>query len=142
MGDYRTYRVSAGKRAATVEWLTRGLEASGCRIISAPAHNVAPFRIIFDTPEGERIGAIFYLFTITCVPTRNRPLDECRFQIKYGNKDGRLHEVWQDPAGLYTTVFLGIDPATAVPIVANIPDPMIAPIPSMTTSNAPSARLS
>ena len=42
-----------------------------------------------------------------------------RFQIKYENKDGRLHEIWQDPAGLYTTVFLGIDPATGCFVAAD-----------------------
>ena len=30
--------------------------------------------------------------------------------MKYGKKDGREHELWQDPYGLYTTVFMGISP--------------------------------
>lgn len=110
--ELRTYRVMPSRRGPTVEWLVRGLEAAGCRILSAPAPNVAPFKIIFETREGERVGAIFYLFTITCVATKNRPTDECRFQLKYGKKDGQLHALWQDPTGLYTTVFLGIEAAT------------------------------
>ncbi|HLI10561.1 MAG TPA: hypothetical protein VKY65_03085 [Alphaproteobacteria bacterium] len=65
------------------------------------------------------MGALFYLFTITCVLTRNRPADECRFQVKYGNKDGLLHELWQDPTGLYTTVFLGIEPETGCFVAAD-----------------------
>src|ERR1051326_9194864 len=112
MSDFRSYRVNASRRAPTIDRLIRGLEGSGCRIITPPARYIAPFKIVFEAPDGERIGVIFFLFTITCVSTKNRPADECRFQIKYGNKDGRLHEIWQDPAGLYTTVFLGIDPAT------------------------------
>ncbi len=119
MGDFRSYRVNAPKRAPTIDWLVRGLEAAGCRIITPPVRDFAPFKVVFEAPDGERIGALFYLFTITCVPTKNRPLDECRFQIKYGNKDGRLHEIWQDPAGLYTTVFLGIDPTTGCFVAAD-----------------------
>jgi hypothetical protein len=119
-GDtYRTYRVSPGKRAGTIDWLVRGLEMGGCRIIVPPARNTAPFKIILDTPDGERIGVILYLFTISCVLTRNRPGDECRFQIKYGGRDGLLHELWQDPTGLYTTVLLGIDPTTGCWVAAD-----------------------
>ena len=70
-------------------------------------------------PDGQRMGAIFYLFTISCVLTKNRPADECRFQIKYGQRDGLLHELWQDPTGLYTTLFLGIDPETGCFVAAD-----------------------
>ena len=44
-------------------------------------------------------------------PSRRRivPLDEHRFQVKYGSKDGLLHEIWQDPFELYTTLFFGIN---------------------------------
>jgi hypothetical protein len=37
-------------------------------------------------------------------------LDEHRFQVKYGSKDGSLHDLWQDPYELYTTLFIGINP--------------------------------
>jgi len=117
--DYRTYRVLSAKRGPTLDWLTRGLEASGCRIVTPPRRDTAPFRIIFDMPDGQRMGAIFYLFTISCVLTKNRPADECRFQIKYGQRDGLLHELWQDPTGLYTTLFLGIDPETGCFVAAD-----------------------
>ena len=30
-------------------------------------------------------------------------------KVKYGSKDGRLHRLWQDPFGLSTTLFLGIN---------------------------------
>lgn len=119
MEAYRTYRVSAAARGQTVDWLLRGLVSAGCKIITEPARTSAPFRVIFDAPDGERIGAIFYLFTIGCRETKNRPLDECRFQIKYGNKDGLEHEIWQDPTGLYTTVFLGIDPLSGCFVAAD-----------------------
>lgn len=86
------------------------LRAEGCRIIhqSPPTH--APFRITFETPGGERMGIIAYAFLATFTPTKNRPEDEHSFQVKYGSKDGKLHDLWQDPYGLYVTLFLGINP--------------------------------
>ena len=59
---------------------------------------------------GERMGIVAYAFLANTKLTRNRPSDEHRFQIKYGTKDGELHEIWQDPFELYTTLFLGINP--------------------------------
>ncbi|HVA14810.1 MAG TPA: hypothetical protein VNF99_16310 [Stellaceae bacterium] len=119
MEPYKTYRVSAAARSETLGWLLRGLMQAGCNIISEPARDIAPFKVIFDTPDGERMGAIFYLFTIGCRETPNRPADECRFQIKYGTKDGGDHEIWQDPTGLHTTVFLGIEPETGCFVAAD-----------------------
>ncbi len=81
-------------------------------MLHIPPANVAPFRFVFEAPNGERMGALIYAFTVTCVETRNRPSDECRFQLKYGSKDGQLHDLWQDPCGLYTTLLMGIDPTS------------------------------
>lgn len=90
--------------------MLRALERSGCTIIHEPARNVAPFRIVFDTPAGERIGVVAYAFLANSEITKNRPPDEWRFQIKYGSQFDKLHPVWIDPHGLYTTIFLGISP--------------------------------
>jgi hypothetical protein len=65
---------------------------------------------VFDTPEGERMGIFVYAFFANSRQTRNRPEDEHRFQVKYGTKDSKLHTIWQDPYGLYTTLLVGIDP--------------------------------
>lgn len=40
----------------------------------------------------------------------NRPEDERSFQVKYGPDDKKLHELWQDPLGIFTTLLIGIDP--------------------------------
>jgi len=91
--------------------MQEALTASGCRIIAAADPGEAPFRITFETADGERLGIVAYAFLITRTPTLNRPSDERSFQIKYGSKkDNSDHNIWQDPAGLYTTLFLGIDP--------------------------------
>ena len=86
------------------------LEKQGCRIIFAPQPNVAPFRITFETPQGERMGIVAYSFLANNKEIKNRPRDEHRFQIKYGGDLSGLHEIWQDPYGLYVTLLIGINP--------------------------------
>jgi len=55
------------------------------------------------------MGVLAYAFTANQVLTPNRPVDEHRFQVKYGSDSKRLHELWQDPFGLYTTILVGIN---------------------------------
>jgi len=86
------------------------LEACGCQIIRASDPDVAPFKISFTTPEGERMGILAYAFFANSELTKNRPDDEYRFQLKYGPKTGEMQEIWQDAYGLYTTLLLGISP--------------------------------
>jgi hypothetical protein len=107
--EYRTYRVDRKEREPLLAFMLGALKKDGCRIIYAPPPDRAPFRIIFETREGERIGIIAYAFFANNHQTKNRPIDEHRFQIKYGSKTGELHSLWQDPFGLYTTLFVGIN---------------------------------
>jgi len=106
----RMYGVQARDREPLIAFMINALRAEGCRIIHEPDPNEAPFRITFETPTGERLGIIAYAFLATFTPTKNRPVDEHSFQVKYGSKDGEQHELWQDPYGLYVTLFLGINP--------------------------------
>lgn len=106
----RRYPVQRAARAPLVEFMLDSLRASGCTILHAPDASTAPFVITFETPEGERIGVVAYAFLANESPTKvNRPADERSFQIKYGPDDKQLHQLFQDPLGLYTTLFLGID---------------------------------
>lgn len=108
--DYRIYRVQATARAPLLAFMKSALRDAGCSIIQCSPDHEAPFRISFETPEGERMGILAYAFLANNRRTRNRPADEHRFQIKYGSKDGEYHDLYQDPYGLYTTLFLGINP--------------------------------
>lgn len=103
------FGVSARGRTRLVEFMESALRDAGCAIIHRSPPNEAPFRLSFLTPWGDRMGILAYAFTANTRLTRNRPDDEHRFQVKYGSKDGRLHHLWQDPFGLYTTIFLGIN---------------------------------
>ncbi len=97
-------------REPLIKFMLDALEDQGCRIIHRPAPNSAPFRITFETPQGERLGVIAYAFLANNRKIKNRPEDEHRFQIKYGGDLSGLHELWQDPYGLYVTLLVGINP--------------------------------
>ena len=56
------------------------------------------------------MGIVAYAFLANNREIRNRPKDEHRFQIKYGADLTGLHEIWQDPYGLYVTLLIGINP--------------------------------
>ena len=108
----RQYRVLPKDRRPLIDWMLAALRGSGCRIIHEPPPNRAPFRITFETPLGERLGIIAYAFYANNTLTKNRPTDEWRLQAKYGSKERKKadHEIWQDPHGLYVTLFIGINP--------------------------------
>jgi hypothetical protein len=107
----RTYGVMKAKREPLVRFMREALESQACRIIYSSAPNRAPFVITFETSTGERMGVVAYAFLATRTPTQNRPQDERSFQVKYGSKRDNLdHAIFQDPLGLFTTIFLGISP--------------------------------
>ena len=108
--DYRRFKVSRRDRAPLLAFISDALENCGCRLLRVSSPNEAPFRISFEAPDGERMGIIAYAFLANMRPTRNRPIGEHRIQIKYGSKDGELHNLWQDPFDLYTTILVGINP--------------------------------
>ncbi len=102
--------------------MVNALEGQGCQLISVPSPKSAPFRLTFQTPQGERIGIVAYAFLANNKEIKNRPKDEHRFQIKYGGDLSGLHEIWQDPYGLYVTLLLGINPEMGFFVAA---DPVI-----------------
>ncbi len=108
--EYRTYAVDRQKREPLLRFIRHSLEHCGCRLLRFSDAAEAPFRIGFETPDGERMGIIAYAFYANRRITKNRPDDEHRFQVKYGTKTAELHSLWQDPHGLYTTLFLGVNP--------------------------------
>lgn len=120
--SFKTYRVLAKDREPLIKFMVDALEKQGCRILHRPDPTVAPFRITFETPQGERLGVVAYAFLANNELIKNRPDDEHRFQVKYGGDLSGIHEVWQDPYGLYVTLFLGINPEERFFVAA---DPVI-----------------
>lgn len=104
-----TYGVNPSDREPLIRFMVDALRKQGCRIIHTPAPTSAPFRITFETPQGERMGIVAYAFLANNKAIRNRPEDEHRFQVKYGGDLSGHHEIWQDPYGLYVTLLVGIN---------------------------------
>lgn len=119
---HRTYRVLTRDKEPLLRFILDALHAEGCRVLSHSPPNEAPFQITFETPLGERLGILCYAFFANSKITKNRPSDEHRFQVKYGSDDGKLHQLWQDPFRLYTTLFLGINPEQGFFVAA---DPLL-----------------
>lgn len=106
MADFRTYKVQPSARRPLLDFMTGALTQAGCRALFVSFADIAPFRITFETPEGERMGVIAYAFHASSVLTKHRPPDENRFQVKFGPDDKKLHLIWTDPYLLYTTLWL------------------------------------
>src|SRR5689334_22575148 len=118
----RTYSVSATKRRPLIEFMLGALSEAGCKVLHVSDADRAPFVVTFETPSGERMGIVAYAFLATRTPTMNRPLDERSFQIKYASKESyeeNLHELWQDPMGMFTTLLIGIDPISGFCVSAD-----------------------
>lgn len=107
--EYRSYSVKRKDREPLLAFMLQALRGEGCQILYSSSPLEAPFRITFETPQGERLGILAYAFLANSRLTPKRPPDEHRFQLKYGSKDGLLHDLWQDPFGLYTTLLVGIN---------------------------------
>lgn len=109
---YRVYQVNPRHRSPLLDFILNALRASKCRPIQYSSPDHAPFRISFETSEGDRMGIVAYAFLANTKATRNRPSDEYRFQLKYGSKEARnVHDLWQDPFGVYTTILIGVSPS-------------------------------
>lgn len=109
-----------------MDFMLGALADAGCRVLHSSPPDQAPFVITFETASGERMGIVAYAFLATRTLTTNRPSDERTFQIKYGSKADyyheNLHDLWQDPMGMFTTLLLGIDPVGGFCVSA---DPVI-----------------
>ena len=79
--------------------------ASGARLLFSSGPSVAPLFIGVEAPDGERIGVNGYVFHANKVATKNRPSDEHRAQIRYGDVNSKTwresgHPLGFDPAGM------------------------------------------
>src|ERR1700722_12661710 len=126
--SWKVYSVSAHDKAPLLAFIREAFEMRGCVIRHISAANRAPFHIVLDMPGGERVGVLAYAFLANSRPTRNRPPDEHRFQIKYGGDLSGVIDVAVGPFGVTTTIFVGIDLERGVFVAAdplmNNPSPM------------------
>lgn len=113
----RTYaRVYAPvQRAAGHALVEEAVTASGARLLYSSGPSAAPLFVGVDTPDGERIGVNAYVFHANKVATRNRPSDEHRAQIRYGDVNSKAwresgHPLGFDPTGIDLTLVLVAHP--------------------------------
>jgi hypothetical protein len=108
-GYFRVYRV---QRGAEREFLLEAIARAGARQVSDSGPALAPLHVVIEDSDGIRQGALVYLFSAGHEEIRNRPADEHRLQIKYGDitEDWRQqdHSVGLDPTGLEVTAVLAV----------------------------------
>lgn len=98
-----------------VQVLEEAVEESGGRVVYSSfwPHQVAPMYIGAEDTAGRRYGLLVYPFTTTKRATRNRPADEHRAQIRFGDpvraRDER-NPLARDVAGVDVTLVLAVDP--------------------------------
>jgi hypothetical protein len=97
------------------EFLEAAVVRSGGRVLYSSGPDVAPLFLALEDAEGTRQGVMAYAFWANRKVTRNRPADEHRLQIRYGDVNSAAwraehHPVGLDPTGFETTLVLGVEP--------------------------------
>lgn len=108
--DY--FRTYSAQRRAELEFVMTAVHQSGGRLLANTAPLMAPAHFAIQEPDGASTGVLAYLFSAGHQEIRNRPTDEHRLQIKYGD----ITEEWRrehhalgfDPAHLDVTAVLAV----------------------------------
>jgi hypothetical protein len=95
------------------QFVERAVERSGGRVLASSPPDQAPLLVGIEDDRGERVGVCAYVFLANRRETRNRPQDEHRVQIRYGNVNDaswRLgdHPLGFDPLSVDVTLVLGV----------------------------------
>jgi len=93
--------------------------ASGGRVLWDSGDKTGPLYLAIRTAGGQVLGVLAYVFRATLVLTKNRPTDEHRGQIRYGDVNRAEwrhaeHDLGVDPTGVDTTLLLVVDPAVGI----------------------------
>ncbi|MGN6871858.1 MAG: hypothetical protein ACTHMY_25995 [Solirubrobacteraceae bacterium] len=114
------------------EFVKDAIERSGGRVLFATGPECAPLFLGVEDDHGQRVGVCAYVFLANQRLTRNRPADEHRLQIRYGDVNSAAwraqeHPVGFDPLGVDVTLVIGVHPQADLIIGL---DPLIyAPLP-------------
>lgn len=110
----KLYRIDSG-RGAVVSFLEDAVRQSGGRVVysSFRDQQVAPVYLGAEDGSGRRYGLLIYPFTTTRRITKNRPPDERRAQVRFGDPVRVRDEqnlIARDVAGVDVTLVLAVDP--------------------------------
>jgi hypothetical protein len=94
------------------ELVQQAVEHAGGRILAASPPNHAPLFLGIEDDRGERLALCAYVFLANRRQIRNRPQDEHRLQIRYGDVNdaawrAQEHPVGFDPLSVDITLVLG-----------------------------------
>ena len=106
---FRSYRA---RRAAEREFLIDAVKASGGRVVADSGGATAPLYLAIQEGDGTLTGVLVYVFSAGHQEIRNRPTDEHRLQIKYGDiTEGwrrQDHAIGFDPMSVDVTLVLAV----------------------------------
>jgi hypothetical protein len=109
------------------EFVEEAVRKSGGRVLFSTGPSLAPLFLAIEDEAGIRHGIIAYVFWANSRKTRNRPPDEHRLQIRYGDVNNakwrsELHPIALDPAGVDITVVVGAEAETGLVVAL---DPLL-----------------
>ena len=113
-------------------FLEGAVARSGGRVLFSSGPSSAPLFLGIEDIDGQRVGICAYVFLANQVKTRNRPEDEHRLQVRYGDVNDASwrsadHPIGFDPLGVDVTIVVGVHPQADVIIGL---DPLIyTPLP-------------
>jgi hypothetical protein len=99
------------QRRAHHDLVERAVERSGGRVLASSGPSSAPLFLGIEH-QGERFGICAYVFLANRRETRNRPQDEHRLQVRYGDVNDpawrrQNHQVGFDPLEVDVTLVVG-----------------------------------
>jgi uncharacterized protein YceK len=113
-------RYSGLRRSNIVARIEQALRECGADILVRPSPATAPFEFAVKTPTGDQRELVCYAFPAEKSRRAGGPPDRHRFQIGYGTRSDRCHQLFFDPRGMKTTLlfgmhlemglFIGVDP--------------------------------
>ena len=108
----RTY--TGVRRHDAHAFVEQAIQRSGGAVMWSSGPETAPLFLAIEDEDGQRHGLMAYVFTATRRVTRNRPDDEQRMQIRYGDVNdpswrAQRHPVGLDPTSVDVTLVLGAD---------------------------------
>lgn len=130
--DY--FRTYGAQRATEREAILAAIEAGGGKVLADTGSRAAPIYFSVQEPAGAFEGVLIYVFSANHREITNRPADEHRLQIKYGDITEAFrredHSLGFDPMGIDVTLvlaahedgdlFVGLDPFAYDPLPMGI----------------------
>jgi len=101
-------RYSGLRRSNIVARIEEALRECGAEVLVRADPTTAPLEFTVKTPTGVQRELLCYAFTANRHRRSGAPPDRHRFQIMYGSRSDRCHQLYFDPRGKKTTLLFGV----------------------------------